>query len=306
MDLLPTHEQDEIVASVRAVLADRHTTGEPMSPELWSTAAAQGWFGLGLAESDGGVGYSVVEEALLCIELGRACVPGPFLGTILASHCDDAELRASVIAGEAPVGLAEREGDGVRVFDGVDDGHALLLDDGQIVRLGTLSAEPSIDLLVGLATAEYVSSVAPGPGRDRTTLLAAAYLSGIAAATAAQSVEYGKDREQFGQPVGGFQAVKHRCADMAVRAEASTTQVHYAALALRDGTADASFHVEAAAVVAAQSAVANAEINVQNHGGIGFTLEHTAHRYVTRARILAAVAGGLRRHQADLLAAPIA
>src|SRR3954462_15294122 len=142
MDLLPTPEQDEIVASICSVLADRHTLGEPMSPELWSTAAAQGWFGLGLSEADGGVGYSVVEEALLCIELGRAAVPGPFLGTILASHCNDAELRASVIAGEAAVALAEREGDGVRVFDGVDDGYVLLLDDGEIVRLGSLSAEP--------------------------------------------------------------------------------------------------------------------------------------------------------------------
>jgi alkylation response protein AidB-like acyl-CoA dehydrogenase len=106
MDLLPTPEQDEIVGSIRAVLADRHTLGEPMSPDLWSTAAAQGWFGLGLSEDEGGVGYSVVEEALLCIELGRAAVPGPFLGTILASHCDDAALRASVIAGEVPVAVA--------------------------------------------------------------------------------------------------------------------------------------------------------------------------------------------------------
>jgi alkylation response protein AidB-like acyl-CoA dehydrogenase len=305
MDLLPTPEQDEIVASVRAVLTDRHTTGEPMSPELWSTAAEQGWFGLGLAEADGGVGYSAVEEALLCIELGRACVPGPFLVTILASHCDDAELRTSVLAGELPVGLAEREGDGVRVFDGTDGGAALLLDDSTIVRLGPLRPEPSLDQLVPLATSS-VTSVTGGVDQDRTTLLVAAYLAGMAAATAAQSVEYAKDREQFGQPIGGFQAVKHRCADMAVRAEASTTQVHYAALALRDGRADAAFHVEAAAVVAARSAVDNAEVNVQNHGGIGFTREHTAHRYVTRARILAAVAGGLRRHQADLLAAPIA
>src|SRR5829696_539324 len=158
MDLLPTPEQDEIVASIRAVLADRHTLGEPTSPELWSTAAAQGWFGLGLSEDEGGVGYSVVEEALLCIELGRAAVPGPFVGTILASHCDDAALRSSVIAGGVPVAIAEREGDGVRVFDGADDGYALLLDDGEVVRVGTLSVEPSIDHLIGLGTTDYVSS----------------------------------------------------------------------------------------------------------------------------------------------------
>src|SRR5262249_32865507 len=109
----------------------------------------------------------------------------------------------------------------------------------------------------------------------------------------------------FGQPVGGFQAVKHRCADMAVRSEAALTQVHYAALSLRDGTADAAFQVEAAAVVAAKGALDNAEINVQNHGGIGFTWEHTAHRYVTRARVLTAIGGGLRGHLADALTAQV-
>jgi alkylation response protein AidB-like acyl-CoA dehydrogenase len=305
VDLLPTPEQDEIVASIRSVLADRHTLGEPMSPDLWSTAAAQGWFGLGLGEGEGGVGYSVVEEALLCVELGRACVPGPFPGTILASHCDDAALRSSVIAGEVPVALAEREGDGVRVFDGADDGYALLLDDGAIVRIGSLTPQPSFDLLVPLGTTGYVSSVTDGVGHDRTSLLIAAMLAGMAAATAAQSVEYAKDREQFGQPIGGFQAVKHRCADMAVRAEASEMQVRYAAMALRDGSHDATFHVESAAVVAARAAVENAEINVQNHGGIGFTREHTAHRYVTRSRLLSALGGGVRAHQADLLAAPV-
>jgi alkylation response protein AidB-like acyl-CoA dehydrogenase len=276
-----------------------------MADALWSTAAEQGWFGLGLPEADGGVGYSVVEEALLCIELGRAAVPGPFLGTILASHCEDESLRASVVAGEVPVGLAEREGDAVCVFDGASNGHALLLDDGQVVRLGELTPDASIDHLISLATTSDVTPVAGGTSRDRTSLLIAASLAGIAAATASQSVEYGMDREQFGQPIGGFQSVKHRCADMAVRAEASLTQVHYASLALRDGAPDATFHVEAAAVVAARSAVENAEINVQNHGGIGFTREHTAHRYVTRARVLAALAGGVRAHQADLLAAPI-
>lgn len=301
MDLLPTPEQDEIVESIRAVLADHHTLGQPASQALWQTAAAQGWFGLGVPEANGGVGYSVVEEALLAIELGRAAVPGPFLGTVLAAHTADAAAAAQIIAGESPVGFAEFEGAALRVFDGTEGGLALRLDDGALVRVATLHDEPSIDLLIPLATATDATVVAEGLDRARATVLLAGSLAGIASAVTDQSVSYGMDREQFGVPIGSFQAVKHRCADMAVKAEAALTQVHYAALSLRDGAPDATFQVESAAVVAARAAVDNAEINVQNHGGIGFTLEHTAHRYVTRARVLAALAGGLRRHLADLL-----
>jgi alkylation response protein AidB-like acyl-CoA dehydrogenase len=306
MDLLPTPEQDEITASIQAVLADRHTLGQPMSDELWTTAADQGWFGLGVAEADGGVGYSMVEEALLCIELGRAAVPGPFLGTILAAAADDPDLRAAVIAGQHRVGLAEREGDHVRVFDSTEGGLAYLIDDTSVGTIGALAEETSLDPLITLGTTAELTGGGPAGDRHRTVLLIAASLAGMAAATTAQSVSYGMDREQFGQPVGGFQAVKHRCADMAVKSEAALTQVHYAALTLRDGGSDAAFQVEAAAVVAAKAAVENAEINIQNHGGIGFTWEHTAHRYVTRSRIVAALGGGLRGHLADLLAAPIA
>ena len=103
-----------------------------------------------------------------------------------------------------------------------------------IGTVGALTAEPSIDLLVPLGTTSAITTGGTAGDPARATLLIAAELAGMAAATTAQSVSYGMDREQFGQPVGGFQAVKHRCADMAVRAEAALTQVHYAALSLRD------------------------------------------------------------------------
>jgi alkylation response protein AidB-like acyl-CoA dehydrogenase len=304
MDLLPTSEQDEITASIQAVLADRHTLGQPMSDDLWTTAADQGWFGLGLAEDLGGVGYSLVEEALLCIELGRGCVPGPFLGTIVAAAASGDDLRAEIIGGQRRVGLAERDGDRYRIIDGVSGGLALLLDDMSIGEVGDVAVEPCLDPLTSLGSTSEWHKVDDAGRGDRATLLIAATLAGLAAATTSQSVAYGMDREQFGQPVGGFQAVKHRCADMAVKSEAALTQVHYAAISAANGHDDAGFQIEAAAVVAARAAVENAEINIQNHGGIGFTLEHTAHRYVTRSRVIATLQGGLRSHLADLLAQP--
>ncbi len=212
MDLLPTPEQDEIVGSIRAVLADRHVLGQPMTDELWATAAEQGWFGLGIAEADGGVGYSLVEESLLCIELGRACVPGPFLGTIIAAAADDPDLRHQVMAGERPVGIAERENDHLRVLDGRSGGLAVVLDEMAVVELGSLESQPSFDQLVEVAVAPDWTPLTSAGNRDRAALLIAGALAGLAAATMAQSVSYGMDREQFGQPVGGFQAVKHRCA----------------------------------------------------------------------------------------------
>jgi alkylation response protein AidB-like acyl-CoA dehydrogenase len=129
-------------------------------------------------------------------------------------------------------------------------------------------------------------------------------MAGLAEATCAMSVEYAKEREQFGQPIGSFQAVKHRCADMAARAEAAITQTRWAALTVDASGPDGAFEVEAARVMATRAALTNSEVNVQNHGGIGFTWEHPAHRYVTRARLLELTGGSLADHQAKLLTAP--
>jgi alkylation response protein AidB-like acyl-CoA dehydrogenase len=316
VDLLPTAEQDEIVGSVRAVLEDRHTIGTAIDESLWAAAVEQGWFAIGLSEELGGVGYSIVEEALVFEEIGRAAAPGPFLATLLAARVaaegGAPEIATELIGGSRRAALAEPEGDGLRVTDHVGATIALLLDDEvSLISLDglELTEEEALDTLVPLAVASRPTStlavaVDSTALRRRATVLTAAELAGIAAATTAQSVAYGMDREQFGQPIGGFQAVKHRCADMAVRADMASAQVRWAALATERGQDDADFHAEAAAVVAIDAALTNAAVNIQNHGGIGFTLEHSAHRYLTRARMWAALLGGLRGHQARLLATP--
>ena len=115
----------------------------------------------------------------------------------------------------------------------------------------------------------------------------------MARATCEQSTEYAKDREQFGTPIGAFQAVKHRCADMAVRAEAAECSVRYAALALVDGDDASGFFVHSAAGRRRRRPPSRTrQANVQNHGGIGFTWEHTAHRYVTRSQVRIRTLGG--------------
>lgn len=337
MDLLPTDEQSEIVRTVRAQLErdfDLHALaaadGAPIviGPDLWRRCAELGWFALGLEESLGGVGYSVVEEVLLFAELGAHATPGPFLSTVLATRvaagAGQDDLAGRLLAGETHAALAEPDGDPAATVGDTVHGRFRITDlaGAEVVLFLTPTAaalvpaakltaadEPSLDRLVPLAstTVDGVPALCTGDGADlwrRAGVLVAAELAGIATATAEQSTEYAKDREQFGTPIGAFQAVKHRCADMAVRAEAATSIVRYAALAVAGGLDDADFWVHAARAMATDAAITNAHTNVQNHGGIGFTIEHTAHRYVTRAQVRSRTAGDRRHHLDDLLDQP--
>jgi alkylation response protein AidB-like acyl-CoA dehydrogenase len=323
MDLLPSADQDEIVATVRSQL---DAGFDPSDRALWRRCAELGWFGLGLDESLGGVGFGLAEEALLFAELGAHATPGPFLPTVLgarvAAEAGESELAAQVLSGEAVVALAEPHVTGraddagaVRIVDGPGADLLLHLTHDRVALVDAAAVDavgiPSIDTLVPVSIAHDVGRATvraeasdPAALRARGTVLIAAELAGIATATAEQSTQYAKDREQFGVPIGSFQAVKHRCADMAVRAEAATASVRYAALALADGRPDATFAVHAARSVAGDAAVANARVNVQNHGGIGFTWEHTAHRFVTRAEVRSRTLGDRGTHLAALLAAP--
>ena len=320
-------------------LAERDWSASVLDGDIWQRCAELGWFALGLSEADGGVGYGLPEEVLLFEQLGRHATPGPFLATVLAAHvaaaAGESDLVAAILGGTARVALAEVEAAPVSTAGALSGGAApggesttrlrvtdfggadllLVLDGASAILVNAegleFSADTSFDPLVPLAVAavdlsgeRVVCDVNDELVALRATVLTAAELAGMAAATTDQSVEYAKDREQFGRPVGSFQAVKHRCADMAVRADAALQLTRLAALAVAGGHDDATFQAESARLVATDAAVTNAETNVQNHGGIGFTYEHSAHRYVTRARMRAATAGNRSSHCADLLAAP--
>lgn len=311
MDLMPTPEQSEIVDTIRVVLERElsptvEATFDRHAPEVdktaWAALGELGWFALGLDEAHGGVGYGAVEEALLHMELGRFVAPGPFLAQTMAAHLaadGDGDVGA-IASGTAVAAWAEFDGrSSWTTFGGAAADVMVLSRDGALAlcaadKVTTTETIPSLDPATPLHRATVADGVAVDnrAATDRANLLVAAFLAGIATATAEQSTSYAKDRHQFGQPIGSFQAVKHRCADMATRAEAARSQVAWAAISLRDGADDLDLNVSAARVMAQNAAITNAEINVQNHGGIGFTWEHPAHRYVTRARTLAVLVGG--------------
>jgi alkylation response protein AidB-like acyl-CoA dehydrogenase len=299
MDLLPNDEQQDIIDSVAALLAAEHTVGEVVSAGLWQLAVEQGWPALGISETQGGVGYSIVESALVAAELGKCALLTDLLPSIaagfVAAH-QDPDLLPHIFNGDARFAWAFRDRNHWLILGTPDITHLVAAHDRQFALAAvsgiTRSQVPSLDASSTLWTTDasitlHDSDPSLGALMD---VLVAAFCSGIAQATTTQSVQYGHDREQFGQAIGTFQAVKHRCADMATRAEAAASSARYASITLRDGHEDAQHWAHHARLVSTSAAIDNAEINVQNHGGIGFTWEHTAHRYVTASRVAERIA----------------
>jgi len=333
MDLLPDSAQQEIVDTTASFLDDvlpieRLRTGDTQASRpddgLWRQMAELGWFGLTIPESSGGVGLSLVEEVLLLRELGRRVGPLQVLATVVAARVaaeagDDDRLEA-LIQGRARAGWAEPlsswvrrsgvsgeiqiyDGDGVDFWVVVDQDGGFLFDAKPL----PYAPHPCVDEFTDLGRAVLEDSlpcvrVASGPGLFQVgALLVAALLSGVGEAARDQSATYAQERKQFGRPIGVYQAIKHPCANMAVRSEAAWSQVAYSALALRAGHADAGFQISAAKHLAGEAALENASANVQVHGGYGFTTEYDAHLLVKRANVLNAVAGPSRFHLQRIL-----
>lgn len=339
MDLLPSAEQDEIVGVVAAFLRtelpiqtirERRNEPTPVDAAVWSACADLGWFGLGLDESLGGIGYGVAEEVLVFRELGRHLASGPFLGSVLgarvAAMAGSSDLAASILNGTATVALAERRSGDDRVGATVSGSFDLLDAPGathvlvrganalalvELAAIGPIEALHCIDPGVRLSRAELSSVptvVLLAEGSDaivrRGNVLVAAMLAGIAEATRDLSAEYAKVREQFGRPIGVHQAIKHACADMATRAEAATSQLFFAAASIDDNRDDSTFQAEAARIIASDAAVENATHTIQVHGGMGYTFEHDANLFLKRARVLDRILGELTHHLGALIALP--
>jgi alkylation response protein AidB-like acyl-CoA dehydrogenase len=338
MDFLLTAEQQEIVSSVGALLAaecpisrirDGFAERSSVDRSLWATCAALGWFGLGLDEAAGGVGYGLTEEALLFREIGRHLAPGPLLPTVIgaraAAGTGSADLTRAILDGTLAVGLAHPLGDaevGPRVtaelalFDaaGTDlvliagPAGAALVDAAVLVDVTDLGCLDPASRFARARVDDVPAAAFVDRGADplflRGAVLAAAMASGVAEAARDMAAEHARSRVQFGRPIGVNQAVKHACADMAVRAEAATSQSFLAAMTLDRSQADAAFQVASAKVVATDAALRNTRANIQVHGGMGFTWEHDAHLLLKRTHVLGLVFGDRRHHLSELISLP--
>lgn len=296
MDLTPSHAQVDIADSVAEYLAAempieriRMILDEfPMiGDERWSHWASMGFFSLGLPESQGGLGLSIIEEFLMVNQFGRHLTPGPVVATVLATHVaaevGDADLISRLLGGDERAGL--RCGD--IAFD-AEPGRLVLSvsEQGAVLeRVRSVDPHPSVDPTVAVSRVETGEEVARVTGSELQTrhwILGASMLLGLAQATERQSTDYAKARKQFGKPIGSFQAVKHRCADMWSRAYVAESQLHFAALAVNSGRPDGRSQAAAAVQLAVDAARQNTAVNIQNHGGIGFTAEHDAGLFLKR------------------------
>jgi alkylation response protein AidB-like acyl-CoA dehydrogenase len=314
VDLHPSEEQqlieDSILTLLRQALPierlrDSASHGGAAEHAAWRDFAELGLFGLGVAEDLGGVGLGPAEEALAGRALGRHLAAPSLLAQMIAPHfAEDADLRTMLVAGSRRAAFANLLSPGrAQLIDARDAAQIVLLGHGVALVPAPAASTPVAGLDETLVLAHAAIDSAPtarGPGALRASLLLAAYLTGIAEAAQAMAVDYARTREQFGQPIGAFQAIKHSCADMAVRSAAATAQVFHTAITLGHSEDDEA-EVAAARLLATDAALANAKANLQVHGGMGFTAECDAHLFLKRAHVLAVLGSSRRAEQARLL-----
>ncbi|WP_160289731.1 acyl-CoA dehydrogenase family protein [Novosphingobium pentaromativorans] len=315
IDLHPTEDQQMIADSIGAMLADtlpvsrlREKDAWAAAPEvaMWKDFAELGLFAMALPEDEGGAGYGLCEELVAARELGRVLASPSLLAQIAAVHLASGDDRAALVSGDKRAAFATPGVDGaLYLYDGVGADFVVVLDSGV-----SLHKADGFDWSEAVAMDETVSirraSPAPAPGNrdamaDRVSLLISAALAGMAQAATELAVEYAGQREQFGQPIGSFQAIKHALADMRVRADAADSQSRVAAVAFGLGGNDRR-EVAAARWLAGNAALENARAGIQVHGGMGFTAECDAHLFLKRAHLFASLGSSRRGEERRLIA----
>jgi alkylation response protein AidB-like acyl-CoA dehydrogenase len=299
------------------------------SPDLWRKLGDVGVPGLLVAETHGGLGLDEIDAVLIWEEAGRAALAEPLVATaavgapLLAEL--DGELAARwlprVAAGEALLAVGHPD----EPF--VEDAHVadlLLLPDaaGALHALergaARLAAQPANDPSKRLFTASFHASdatrVASGERAqellaaafDRGALACAAGLVGTAEQLLDLAVGYAGQREQFGRPIGSFQALKHMLADVKVKLEYARPLVYRAAHSVARGDRRRALHVSMAKAEAGEAAAFAARRALQAHGAIGYTWEQDLHLWMRRAWSLDLAWGARRLHRERIAAALLA
>ena len=317
MDFDPTDDQLALAEGVASLCAGRFDIETVRAAEgtggidrgRWQELADTGVFGIARAEADGGVGLGWADSVIVFEQLGRFLVPGPLVATTAA-----AGTVAGAIDGSTVVGMIER-GDGPQFVEHLDVLDVLVVVDADgvwqidpaaldwrpvqvptdpLTPVGIVEALPSGDRIADAADADRWRAIA-------VTLTAALEL-GVAMGATDLAVAYAKERQQFGKPIGQFQAVKHLLADMASHVEVARAAVYAAGVTLDDpSVGDAQRAASAAKLVAGQAAAEAGKSGVQVHGGMGFTWEVDAHLFLKRAWALDQAFGDADHH-ADALA----
>lgn len=326
------------IAEVLAEICDSRSIhqyvdqGGDLPAALLSRAAELGWLAIGVSEQAGGLGLGAGGLAMTVVELGRRLAPGPFIPLLALAQTLDELAAAPQLRALLPRLLSGARGVAIPAEPGSDD---------RTLLFGDLTGEAPLIVLPHGAGARLVT---PAPhddpvaseAWDRTrrlwpappkytvlgelspeawrrlsalfSLLVAADSLGVMKAVFDQTVAYLKTREQFGAPIGSFQALKHRAADLAAKIELADCLVEQAAHAVDEGGEAADFWCAACKAEVTDTAVFVAQECLQLHGGVGFTWAYDCHLYLKRARLNQALVranGDLREGAFDQLAGAV-
>ncbi|MDN4174862.1 acyl-CoA dehydrogenase family protein [Nocardioides sp. SOB77] len=323
MDFALSEEQQELASIVRAALAKRaDPRAETYDEALWQLLVEQvGVPALGIPEEHGGAGFTLFEALVALEEVGRSLAPSPLLSSLVTSEAllagatDEAraELLPRLAAGEVGA-FVDATGGRTTVATVLDGDLATVLvaatDDG-LWSLDPASTRrewtASMDQTLRLASIEVDTAAATriGDGAaavERAALVGAVGVAALQAGTAARALEmtvdYSKERVQFGRPIGSFQALKHRMADMLVLLEMSRSASWAASYAVSSHAPDAARLAHVAKAYCSEALASVAAETVQLHGGIAITWEHDAHLVLKRAHALGQLFGTARAHRA--------
>ena len=316
--LLTKHQSRAAARSLLEAEAEAEA-GAEARPAFWAELSGLGLLGLHIPEEHGGSGFGLAETLVVAEQMGRYLAPGPFAPTVTASAVLAAagpdELRKRLLPGLADgsvIGAVALGGE-VRHADGAATGEAGVVISGHLADVLLIPAGDDvlvIEKAAGGVRAQVPANLDQSRRAARVSLDAAqatvlpgarwlltgvawavlaAEAAGVASETTEQAADYAKIRQQFGRPIATFQAVKHHCANMLVAAELATAAGWDAGRAGIGGGDQLRYTAAIAAALAVPAAVSNASLNIQVHGGIGFTWEHDAHLYLRRAAAIAAV-----------------
>jgi alkylation response protein AidB-like acyl-CoA dehydrogenase len=314
-------EQQEIKSTAREFLAARFKPEKvrelaeagSYDDDLWKQICELGWPGIAIPEEHGGQGLGMVELAILCEELGYACAPMPFLSNAIAglliadAGSDEQRGRwlGGIASGEGRGAVAATQDEPSLVLD-AEGAPVLVLDDGEGAKL-VEPAEATIEPLELIDATRRYSHVSADGGEplpdsveaaiDRAIVAVAAELVGVAQRAQEMAVDYAKEREQFGRPIGAYQAVSHQCARMLYDTEEARSLTYYAAWAADAEPETLPLAASMAKARASDAAWSVAATSLQVHGGIGFTWEHDLQFWLKRAKADGELFGSSRIHR---------
>jgi alkylation response protein AidB-like acyl-CoA dehydrogenase len=324
MQLDFTPDQEELRSSVRAVLekectrafvrehVDHVVMGEPSDApaRLWRTFVSLDWPSLTIAEAHGGIGLGYPELAIVADELGRVLAPGPLLTTIagfapLIREADGGdEWLAKVAAGETS-GTAAFDGPRGVLCGGEVDAVAVVLD-GEVAivapnvtrTIESLDATRTlVDIEVGDGPRLPITPEGVQRAREEMTVAIAFELVGTCQTIFDTSLQYAKERQQFRVPIGSFQAVKHKLANMFVAIERARSLCMFAVATINEDDERRSTATSAAKAAAGDCQKLVAQDGIQLLGGIGYTWEHDQHFFVKRAKVSDTLFGNAAYHR---------